>query len=110
MNMPPLGLMVLDALVDGHETVATMRDHGEVAPYGLALVDEADVIAALGVLLDEGLVEASEAFPEGLVLVAAPCRDPGSLGRYWFAPTQPGWQVWRDGNDLLDSYWAAHPI
>lgn len=105
--MPPLELMVLSA-VDGYdETVETMRSHDEVAPYGLALVDEDDVACALGVLLDQGLVEAHG---DGRVVVPAPNRDPASLRRYWFNPTEQGRQVLREGEDLLDAYWTAHPI
>ena len=57
--------MVLDSLVDDHETIDTMRDCGETAPHGLALVDEADLITAVAALLDEGLVEAWEGRPMG---------------------------------------------
>jgi hypothetical protein len=32
--MPPLTLMVLDALADDWESIESLRDHGELAPYG----------------------------------------------------------------------------
>jgi hypothetical protein len=34
-----------------------MRDHGEVAPYGLALVDDGAIVDAVRSLLSDGLVE-----------------------------------------------------
>lgn len=59
-DMPPIALMVLDSLADGDETIDTMRNCGEVEPYGLALVGEKFIFDALRSLLAGGLVEAIE--------------------------------------------------
>ena len=48
MEMPPLPLMVLNGLADDMESVESLRAHGRVAPYGLALVDEQDVWTPCG--------------------------------------------------------------
>ena len=58
VEMPPVPLMVLDGLADDFESVETLRNHGEVDPYGLALVDEQEVVDALQTLLADGLIEA----------------------------------------------------
>jgi hypothetical protein len=111
VEMPPLTVMVLDGLADDLESVGTLRDHGEVAPYGLALVDEEVVVEALRELLVDGLVEAWElAMPKmELVPAAQPATDDASLGRYWFKWTSDGERMWREGHDVLDTYWDAHP-
>lgn len=111
MQTPPLELLVLDSLVDDHETVETLELFGAAAPSGLGQVAEADVIAALNELLARGLVEVLEEQPGADVLVrlSSPNRDPASMRRYWFTPTDQGRQVWRDGADVLDAYWRAHP-
>jgi hypothetical protein len=70
--MPPLTLMVLDALVDDWESIESMRDHGEVAPYGLALVDDGAIVDAVRSLLSDGLVE-----------VTAVAEDPAKLVSVW---------------------------
>ena len=51
MEVPHLSLLVLDGLSDDIETAETQRDHGHMAPDGLALVDERDLLRALRVLL-----------------------------------------------------------
>lgn len=111
MEMPPLPLMVLDGLADDIESVGSLRDHGEVAPYGLALVDEQDVVDALRALLDDGLVEAWELAEPQFELVPAshPSTDDASLRRYWFRWTAAGERAWRADGELLDAYWDAHP-
>ena len=111
VQMPPLTLMVLDGLADDLESVGTLRDHGEVAPYRLALVDEQDVVDALRELLVGGFVEALELAEPNLELVpaAAPQIDDASLRRYWFRSTEAGERAWRDGHQVLDAYWDAHP-
>ena len=111
MDMPPLRLMVLDALADDWENIESMRDHGEVAPYGLALVDEELIVDAVRALLTDGLIEATEIAedPVELVPVLAPRTDDASLRSYWFRPTEAGKTVWREGHDALDAYWTAHP-
>ena len=103
--------MVLDGLADDLESVGTLRDHGEVTPYGLALVDEQDVVDALRELLVGGFVEALELTEPklGLVPAAAPQTDDANLRRYWFRSTEAGKRAWRDGYPVLDAYWDAHP-
>ena len=104
-------LMVLDGLADDFESVETLRNHGEVDPYGLALVDEQEVVDALRTLLADGLVEAwqpSHSRPE-LLPCPAPSIDDASLRRYWFRWTPEGERVWRRGDAQLDAYWDAHP-
>jgi hypothetical protein len=102
--------MVLDALADDWESIESMRDHGEAAPYGLALVAEGLVIDAVRALLSDGLVEAREVGASlELVPVPAPRTDEASLRRYWFWPTDAGERIWREGHDVLDVYWDAHP-
>jgi len=103
-----LELLVLDSLVDDHETVETMHVIGEAAPSGSGLVDEADVIAALNDLLDRGLVQVLEERADAEVPLSSPSRDPASMRRHWFTPTAQGWQALRDGADVLDAYWSAH--
>jgi hypothetical protein len=110
VDMPPLTLMVLDALADDWESIESMRDHGEAAPYGLALVDEVLVIDAARSLMSDRLVEVREAGASlELVPVPAPRTDEASLRRYWFRPTDAGKRIWREGHDVLDAYWDAHP-
>jgi hypothetical protein len=101
MKMPSLPLMVLDALADDVESVETLRDHGEVAPYGLALVEERDVVHAVRDLLAAGLVVAWEPSEDaaGLAPNPAPGTDDASLRRYWFGWTPEGERVWREGHD-----------
>ena len=109
--MPPLTLLVLDALADDWESVESMRNHGEVAPDGLALVDEQLIVEAVRSLIDDGLVAVAQTAkhrPE-LIPVRAPRTDDASLRRYWFRPTEAGDAVWRDGHDVLHAYWDANP-
>lgn len=84
---------------------------GEVAPHGLALVDEQVVVDALRELLSNGLVEAWEV-PEPnleLVQVGHPMTDDDALRRYWFRWTPAGERAWREGQSSLDAYWDARP-
>jgi hypothetical protein len=103
--------MVLDALADDWESIESMRDHGEVAPYGLALVDEGLIVNAVRSLVSDGLIEVAEVAedPVELVPVLTPRTDDASLHRCWFRPTEAGWRVWRERHDILDAYWDAHP-
>jgi hypothetical protein len=111
VHMPPVPLMVLDGLADDIENVESLRDHGEVTPYGLALVEEQEVVAALRNLLKEGLVEALQLAEPELELVPAndPSSDDASLRQYWFRWTAAGERAWREGRRVLDAYWDAHP-
>lgn len=111
VEMPQLTLMVLDGLADDIESVGSLREHGEVAPYGLALVDEQDVVDALRALLDEGLAQAWELTEPAFELAPAshPSTDDASLRRYWFRWTPAGERVWREGREVLHTYWDAHP-
>jgi hypothetical protein len=56
-DMPPVPVMVLDSLADDAETVCTMRNCGEMAPYGVALVGESHLLDAIRSLLEDDLVE-----------------------------------------------------
>ena len=111
VEMPPVPLMVLDGMADDLESVETLRDHGEVAPYGLALVAEQTVVDALRTLLDGGLVQAWDLDESRRVLVPAdnPSNDDVSLRRYWFSWTAAGERAWCEGRDVLAAYWDAHP-
>ena len=90
MEMPPLTPMVLDGLADDMESIESLRDHGEAAPFGLALVDEQDVVDALRALLEVRMVEAWEVAEPQLQLVPAPnpLTDDASLRRYLFQWTR----------------------
>lgn len=109
--MPPIPLMVLDSLADDWESIESMRGHGEVAPYGLALVDEGLVIDAVRSLLSDGLVEVREVAddPMRLVPVAEPRTDESSLRSYWYRPTNAGDKLWQKGHSVLEAYYDAHP-
>lgn len=111
MEMPPLPLMVLDGVADDMESVESLRDHGGVAPYGLALVDEQEVVDAVRTLLNDGLIEAWQLSEPELELVPcpAPSTDDNSLRHYWFRWTPAGERAWRDVHAALDAYWDAHP-
>jgi len=91
-----------------HRRTRRLRNHGEVAPYGLALVDERDVVAAVRSLLADGLIEAWEpsGAPVELVPQPTPATDDESLRTYWFRWTRRGEAVWREGGEILDSYRA----
>ena len=110
MEMPPLPLLVLDGLADDLESVGSLRDHGEVAPYGLALVDEHDVVDTLRSLLAVGLIQAWRLSEPPLKLVSCPMPltmtqasgATGSGGRRRVSA------VWREAHDVLDTYWHAH--
>lgn len=106
---PPLEQQTESAKRD--EADEASLGHGEVAPDGLALVDELEVIGALRNLLNEGLVEAWElGEPERkLVPANAPSSDDASLRQYWFRWTADGERAWREGSRILDPYWDAHP-
>ncbi len=102
--------MVLDGLADDIESLETLRDQGEAAPCGLALVGEQEVVNALRELLVGGLVEAWElAEPKVHLVLTTDPRTDASLRRYWFKWTPDGERAWREGREELDTYWDAHP-
>jgi hypothetical protein len=113
--MPPLPLMILDAIADDAETIYTMRNRGEMEPDGIALVGEAHLLDALRSLLADGLVEVETEYvviDQQLVnrpLVSQPGSSDDDLRRYWFRPTPAGTEAWEAAESELDSYWRAHP-
>jgi hypothetical protein len=108
---PPLSLLVLDGLADDFESIESLRDHGAVAPYGLALVEEREVVAAVRALLQDGLIEAWQPSSDPVMLVPnrTPASDDENLRSYWFRWTAAGERVWREGQELLDAYYDEHP-
>jgi hypothetical protein len=111
MDVPPVPLMILDALADDFESLESLRGHGEVAPYGLAMVDESEIADALRALLEDGLIAAWEPSGEPVALVPVQTPDSGdsSLRSYWFKWTAEGERAWREAGHVLDAYWTAHP-
>jgi len=115
-DMPPVRLMILDSLADDAETVYTMRNCGEMAPNGVALVGESHLLGAIRSLLDGGLVEVKlehvvigeRLFVRRLAERASTSDD--DLRRYWFEMTPAGQATWRQASDVLDAYRAAHPV
>src|SRR5437016_1451910 len=111
MDMP-IPLIVLDSLMDAVESVETLRDHGEAAAYGLALVADKQLIAGIRSLLGEGLIEAwEEPHPGGplrLISVSKSRPDEATLRRCWFKPTEAGRAAWRGSEAELTAYWDAH--
>jgi hypothetical protein len=115
-DMPPLPLMILDALADGPENIYAMRNCGEMTAHGVALVGEAHLLDALRSLLSDGLitVEHEHAVVADRVGVRALAGKPGTsdhdLRRYWFSMTPTGREAWEAAADVLDAYWDAHPL
>jgi hypothetical protein len=116
-DMPPLFVMVLDALADDAETIYTMRNCGDMEPYGIALVGEDHLRRTLRALLRAGLIEIEE---ETLALDdhhlvqrrppgPAPTTD-ADLRRYWYVMTPAGWKAWQAGRPERDAYWDSHPF
>ena len=112
VETPPLTLLVLHGLADDFESVESLRNNGEVAPYGLALTAEPEVLAAVRTLLEEKLIEAWEESgdPVELVPTPRPAKDDASIRAYWFRWTADGERVWREGHEILDAYYQKHPI
>jgi hypothetical protein len=112
----PLRLEVLGALGDDAETIYTMRNCGDMKPYGLALVGENVLLSMLRALVDEGLIEVESEY----VIVDDKLieREPHSplvtadddLKRCWFVMTRAGWAAWEAGADQISAYHAAHPL
>ncbi len=104
--------MVLDALMDGIESFETMRGCGNGPLHGLALIDAGEVVEAITTLLADGLVKAYEERPRDDEIMLVPVAEPSSetIRSYWFLPTADGKQAWRDGEHVLDAYYAENPI
>jgi hypothetical protein len=108
--------MVLDSLADDAETVYTMRNCGEMAPYGVALVGESHLLDAIRSLLEDDLVEVElEHVAVGERLFVRPVAERARTGdedlrRYWFRVTPAGEATWRQSSDVLDACRAAHPL
>jgi hypothetical protein len=115
-DMPPLTLMVLETLAEDAETIYTMRNCGDMAPFGLALVGEAHIRDTLRTLLADGLVEIESEYVivDGRVYAQAVVGQPevsdGALQRYWFQPTPAGIDALETAYDELAAYWDAHPL
>jgi hypothetical protein len=115
-DMPPLPLMVLDALADDVETIYTMRNCGDMVANGLAVVGEVHVLNALRSLLTSRLVGVwREYLVVGERVVARPpAGEPGTtdddLRRYWFEMTPAGRTTWEAAEKELDAYCDAHPL
>lgn len=112
----PLRLEILSALADDAETLYTMRNCGEMEPYGLALVGEEVLLSALRCLLDAGLIEVESEYVAVAeeIIERVPHSPPASsdddLKRYWFVMTAAGWAEWEAGAEKIDAYHAEHPI
>ena len=114
-DMPPLTVMLLDAfLMDGRggETLDTVRDCGEQAPQGLALVGEAHLVEAARALVRDGLVHVADTRRNAAgdwetIEVDSPATDDGSLLRYWYRPTAEGLALLQANESALDLYYAA---
>lgn len=106
-----LKLVTLSALIDDAETVESIRNHGEVPPYVLALVPEAEVLHALTSPLREGLIEAflTDRMGAAVMPVTSPQYDDATFRTYWFLPTQSGWRrLWRN-HDAVTGPPTAQP-
>jgi hypothetical protein len=115
-DMPPLRLMVLDALADDAENIYSMRNCGDMAAYGVALVGETRLLDALRSLLADGLIMVEH---EHVVvgdrvgtrpLVGEPVTSDDDLRRYWFSMSPRGREAWEAAADVLDAYWDGHPL
>lgn len=112
----PFRLEVLGVLADGAESVYTMRNCGDMKPYGLALVGENALLSILRDLLGEGLIEVESEYVivDGQLIERAPRLPPATsaedLQRYWFVMTRAGWGVWEAGGDQVRAYHIAHPL
>lgn len=108
--------MVLDALADDVETIYTMRNCGDMAPDGLAIVGETRILDALRTLLADGQVDvwqehvvvSDQVFSRSLV--GEPRTTDDDLRRYWFRMTVAGRRTWEAAEEQLEAYWDAHPL
>jgi hypothetical protein len=104
-----LELIVLSSLLDDVESLDSMRSHGNVAPYGLALVEEATVADEVRRLLKAGLIEplVLDALGAAHKVIDSEEASSGDLTRYWFRPTYRGWQRLWDHYDAVRDYWDS---
>jgi hypothetical protein len=115
-DMPPLRLMVLDALADDAENIYSMRNCGDMAAHGVALVGETRLLDALRSLLADGqiMVEYEHVVAGDRVgtrpLIGEAVASDDDLRRYWFSMTSRGLEAWAAAADVLDAYWDAHPL
>jgi hypothetical protein len=96
---PNLAMFVLDAMQDDIEDLASvMRYLIEWRPYWTHEYSEGDVMAALVVLIEDGLVDVygEAADSAQLVPIDAPRTDEASLRHYWFGPTPKGRRIWKE--------------
>lgn len=116
VDMSPVLLIVRDSLANGSETIYSMRNCGDMAAYGAALVGESHLLTALRSLLEDGLVEVED---EHVVIngrlhvrpLAERARTADEdLQRYWFRMTPAGQETWRQAWGVLDAYRDAHPL
>ncbi len=107
--MPALALMVLDALAAAAETIYSMRNCGDMAANGLALVGDAHLLDALRSLLANGLVdvEAEHVSVRGgnseRPMIGRPSTTDSDLQRYWFRMTMTpaGLKTWEAATAYL---------
>lgn len=111
--MPPLRLVLLDALLDSEECLTLIRRGGD-EPDELAFVGERHLLDALRELLADGhirVVSMADELVDGVPLDErsadlVPTDDDG-LRRCWFAVTDAGHAAWKAGEDELDAYYDA---
>jgi hypothetical protein len=92
-------MFVLDAMQDDIEDLASiMRYLLEWRPYWTHEYSEGDVMGALVVLIEDGLVDVygEAADSAQLVPIDAPRTDEASLRHYWFGPTPKGRRIWKE--------------
>lgn len=115
-DMPPAALMILDSLADDAETIYTMRNCGDMAPYGVALIGESHLLESIRSLLHDGQIEVHQEHTviNGRLLVRPPRGEVATtdddLRRFWFRMTPAGEATWQQASDVLDAYRDAHPL
>jgi hypothetical protein len=115
-DMPPVPLMILDSLADDVETIYTMRNCGDMAPYGVALIGESHLLDAIRSLLSEGQIEVhlEHVVIDGRLHVRQPKGDVATtdddLRRFWFRMTPAGEATRQQACDVLDAYRGTHPL
>jgi hypothetical protein len=69
-----------------------MRNCGDMAPYGVALIGECHLLEAIRSLLSEGQIEVhrEDAEINGRLLVPQPRRSRDDQRRFWFRMTPAG--------------------